>query len=84
MAVIGNSDNIPGRICDALGLKRCKSLCIRMAVNDVVTVNATTIVDREQLDGVAEVLERGEYVLVERGRLRRLEIAAGEASHESP
>lgn len=70
---------LAARICAALGLKRCRTLNIRMAVDDVVTVNATTYVDRDQLTGVAEVLETGDYVLVKREDLRRLEARNGPA-----
>lgn len=71
------TNNLAARICAALGLKRCRSLNLRLAVDDVVTVNATTYVDADQLAGVAEVLETNDYVLVKREDLRRLELLAG-------
>lgn len=71
------TNNLAARICAALGLKRCRSLNLRLAVDDVVTVNATTYVDADQLAGVAEVLETNDYVLVKREDLRRLEVRAG-------
>lgn len=64
MAVATGKDDVARRITAALGLDRCRALKLRMAVDDVVTVEAEQYVDARAMDTVATVLENREYVLV--------------------
>lgn len=63
------------RIVAALGLERCRSMTLRMSLNDFVTVTAEQYADERSLDALATELETNEYALVPKeqaGELERL------------
>lgn len=63
MAVVIGSDDTVRRIVSALGLERCTDLSLHFSVGEAVTVAATQYVTRDQLAGVADILETGEFEL---------------------
>lgn len=66
---IGGHDKVCKEVCDALGMKgkRVRSLTLRMAVNEVVVVEAAYYPDREQLAAVVPILEKFNLVPEEKG-----------------
>lgn len=56
---------LAARIAKALGLERARAITIRLAVNDLISVEADYFPDAEPIAGVAEELETKRYVLVE-------------------
>jgi len=58
---------LAARIAKALGLERARAITIRLAVNDLISVEADYFPDAEPgvVAGVAEELEKKRYVLVE-------------------
>lgn len=79
MTTMTPSNDASQRIVKALGLERCRSLKLCMAVDAVVTVEAEQYVEPATLDAVATVLETRKYALVpvdELGSLTEEEKAA--------
>ena len=50
------------RLSDALGLERCREATLRMAVNDVVTLTATTCATVGQAENLVEVIKQASVV----------------------
>lgn len=73
---VAGKDSLAARFCRALGVERCRSLCVRMDIDSLVTVEATSLVTHEAMQGLVDVLEKCEYTIVEKARLRELEIDA--------
>lgn len=64
MALISPQDETPGKIAEALGLRMCRSLVLRMGVDEAVTVTAEQYVEKPQLDNLLHELQTTRYLLV--------------------
>lgn len=58
------------RLVDALGLKYCTELVLRMKVGQLVEITATGYATGDQVDTIADFLETREFILVHKDDLK--------------
>lgn len=63
MAIVAGHDYVCVEICDALGIKRAKRLNLNMEVGNIVTIEVTSLVYKENLKKLIPILKK--YHLVE-------------------
>jgi hypothetical protein len=66
------------RIADALGLRNVRSLRINAEAGDIITATTVQYVTGDKLAGLADELERKEWVLVPRDEVARLRLTDAE------
>lgn len=64
MTFVAGPDPVAKRLAESIGLRNCRNATIRMAVDEVMTVTATTYVERDEAGRMIDVLKDMKYTLV--------------------